>query len=87
MTAQQEIEEKRRSPRSKRMAPATIASPDGYSTIDCLVLDWSDGGARLRPADVMSCPDTFRLITRDGSSYVCTVAWRRGDSIGVTFTA
>lgn len=53
--------------------------------MDCVVLDLSDDGARIRPADALTCPDEFHLATKEGGRVTCKVAWRRNDLIGVLF--
>lgn len=78
--------ERRRYPRSKMIGTGQVAVGDGYVAMECVVLDWSDGGARLRPTDVVSCPDSFTLMTTTGQTRPCQVIWRRNDTLGVAFT-
>lgn len=52
---------------------------------DCIVKDISESGARLKVQNVVSVPDTFKLLISDGRSYDATVKWRRIDSVGVRF--
>jgi len=51
----------------------------------CVVLDISDGGAKLRPADTLHCPDRFSLKVGNQYARDCRVVWRRGRQIGVKF--
>jgi len=54
---------------------------------DCIVKDISDAGARLKVQNVVSVPETFKLLISDGRSFEATVKWRRIDSIGVRFAS
>lgn len=53
--------------------------------MDCVVLDWSDYGARIRPSDFDKCPDKFTLATTEGGRFDCFVVWRHDERIGVKF--
>ena len=64
--------------------------------IECTVLDLSTTGAKLKVAGVtrrafapsLELPETFRLlIPRDNIAMDCRLAWREGDTIGVSFTS
>lgn len=80
-----EVRERRQALRQKTTEPATIGVHKGSRSIDCVVLDWSDYGARIRPSDVAQCPDNFTLTTKDGGSFDCLVVWRHDERIGVKF--
>lgn len=77
--------ERRRQRRAKVIAPLSIVFDEGRCTIDCVAYDWTDKGAKLRPTDVVSCPDRFTLVKRSGESWPCRVIWRRNDYLGVEF--
>ncbi len=50
--------------------------------------DISDTGAKLRVAKGLAVPHHFDLLIEvDGLEAPCTVAWKRGEDIGVTFDA
>lgn len=51
----------------------------------CVLLDISNDGANLVPADMLSCPDRFLLKIADQPARSCKVIWRRATLIGVKF--
>jgi hypothetical protein len=77
--------EHRQHPRQRLLGPAKINVGGPDTLIDCVVVDWSEGGARLQFAHADRCPDRFTLITADGFSEYCEVAWRQDDTVGVRF--
>jgi hypothetical protein len=79
------VSERRRYPRKRTLQPANIVGADNESTMVCVVLDWSHGGARLHPDDPNGCPDHFTLVTQDGRWMACQVVWRQDGQIGVKF--
>lgn len=55
-------------------------------TLDGVVRDLSETGARLRIASSLPLPKVFRLIlAREGRCHEVEVVWRRGQEIGVAF--
>lgn len=77
--------ERRALDRRKILGSGVISFAGGTCAMDCIVLDRSEGGARIRPADVLTCPDEFLLATKQGGRVACEVLWRRADLIGVRF--
>ncbi len=77
--------ERRRSTRAKTIKKGQIVWQDGHCDMDCLILDLSDGGARLQPEDVLKCPERFTLKTLSGDIYHCRVARRTAKDLGVMF--
>lgn len=77
--------EKRRVHRTRVLKSATVVFNDGNCSMSCQVLDLSPAGARLRPADLQSCPKEFRLKFPNGSVHDCEVKWREGYILGVRF--
>lgn len=81
-------EDKRVAPRKRVLKGARIAFNERSSTLSCTVRDISDTGARLRVAQGQAVPSQFDLIIdADGFEAPCSVAWRRGEEVGVTFDA
>ena len=76
--------DRRRNPRYRTLKSGVIVSA-GYSDIKCQILDLSDGGARLMPADPVHCPKRFVLQPLAGPARECEVIWRRGPMIGVRY--
>ncbi|WP_295559492.1 PilZ domain-containing protein [uncultured Hyphomicrobium sp.] len=80
--------DKRGAPRKRVLKGAVIAFNDRTSTLSCAVKDISDTGARLKISKGVAAPGHFDLlIDIDGIEVPCTVVWRRGEEIGVTFDA
>ena len=57
----------------------------GYSAIDCVVLDISPQGARLRVGSWLGLPDSFQLRMENGAVHQARVRFRRIGEIGVEF--
>jgi hypothetical protein len=55
----------------------------------CRLVDISANGARLIVENVDNTPDSFNLLlSRFGRpQYRCNVVWKRGDEVGVEFSA
>jgi hypothetical protein len=85
LDANQVARERRQHPRIEVLNPAKILMPGHESPMVCLVVDWSLGGARLRPYEPERCPDHFQLHTQDGGESLCEVVWRRDGQLGVKF--
>lgn len=80
--------DKRGAVRKRVLKGATIAFNGRASTMSCTVKDISETGARLRVSKDVAVPSHFDLIIEmDGIEAPCTVAWRRGEEVGVTFDA
>jgi len=77
---------KRKSTRKRVLRGGLIIFNDRRSTLSCMVRDVSDTGARLRVAKDAAVPDRFDLlIDTDGLEAPCTIAWRKGEDVGVRF--
>jgi hypothetical protein len=66
--------------------PAWIAL-DIDKLIECVVLNISESGAKLKVIDNANIPDQFVLLfSKNGSPRrTCRVSWRTSDEIGVQF--
>ncbi len=84
-TADDGIEADRRgSLRRRVLKSGVIVGADG-DDMRCHVLNLSDTGALLMPADIAACPDEFILRLAAGPPQHCAVAWRKDATIGVRF--
>jgi two-component system cell cycle response regulator len=81
-------EEKRRAPRRRVLKDGKVITHKNCSVVDCCVRDLSETGARIRCQDQAAIPSEFRLLLpMDGIMRDARVVWRRGDDLGVQFTA
>jgi hypothetical protein len=64
---------------------ASIVFDAGRCTMTCHILDTSETGARIMPADVLHCPDQFVLRPLFGPERKCEIIWRRGTKIGIRY--
>jgi hypothetical protein len=79
------VNERRQFPRLRVMGVGKISVSEQEPSMDCIVLDWSHGGAQIRLVEPDKCPDKFTLFTKDGRITECLVVWRREAHIGVRF--
>ncbi|MFC7739160.1 PilZ domain-containing protein [Roseomonas sp. GCM10028921] len=56
------------------------------ATIDCVVVDLSEGGAQVDLAASISLPELVTLRTRSGGAYPARCRWTRGTRTGLEFT-
>ena len=75
--------ERRRASRMLVLKSAKIVFNDSHCSMDCRVCDLTEAGARLRPADILLCPEEFTPKLRHGAAYKCEVKWRKGRTLGV----
>lgn len=86
-TAEWGAVERRAHPRRRVLKNALIVFNHGQCTIKCQVLELSEGGARLVPADPLLCPNEFVLKPDIGESRECEIVWRKGTKVGVSYIA
>jgi len=77
--------DRRISPRRRVLKNALIVFQSGYCTLKCFILDLSDTGAQLMPADITQCPGEFVLKPQIGQQRDCEVVWRKGGVVGVRY--
>jgi len=78
--------EQRENARAHVLRRARIVFGGGYSAIDCVVLDTSPQGARLRVGSWLGLPDSFELRMANGTVHQAQVRFRRIGEIGVEFS-
>jgi PilZ domain len=66
--------------------PATIYDVGRHLERPCILVDVSDGGAKIAGVRAYTIPDEFRLRTPLGERRSCRVVWRTEDALGVEFT-
>jgi hypothetical protein len=57
----------------------------GSSVVDCIVLDVSEKGARVRLGAMMILPETVMLCLRGGVAFNAVTRWARGQEAGLEF--
>ena len=77
--------ERRQSRRAHVLRRARIVFRRGHSAIDCVVLDLSSGGARLRLGSWLGIPDRFELRIENGPTHEAEVRFRELELAGVRF--
>lgn len=77
--------ERRHAHRHRTLLGAQIIFRNSYCVIRGQILNISDTGALLRPADIGLCPEKFSLKPRFESARDCEVVWRGGEMLGVRY--
>ena len=79
------MDEKRSSPRQRVLKSALVVFNDGRSTINCVVRNLSETGAKIKVDDVVGIPQRFDLALPDTERRPCRVVWHAGAELGVVF--
>jgi PilZ domain-containing protein len=78
--------ERRALVRHKTFIKGRIYFNNRLSSLDCIVRDVSDGGARLQVPESVALPDAFELyLPSKDEHYRAQTHWRKGDQIGVSW--
>jgi hypothetical protein len=78
-------EVRRQFPRNHVLQRGQVVFRGGHCAIDCVVLDLSMGGAKLRVADWLGLPPKFELRIEQGQVRTAAVCHRDMTSTGVRF--
>ena len=78
-------EERRYASRNRVIKGGQIIYRAATCVMDCVILNLSDQGAALQPAETVHCPQTFVLQIHHGPRYRCEVCWRYRNKVGVRF--
>ena len=78
------MEDRRTSSRRKTLKVGMIITHDRFSTINCVVRNVSEFGARLEVETAVLLPRQFELLF-NGESRACEVAWKSQRHLGVRF--
>ena len=79
------MSDKRRFQRAHVLRRARIVFRRGYSAVDCVVLDLSAGGARLKVGEWLALPDRFELRIENGPARDAEVRYRAREMTGIRF--
>lgn len=82
------MNERRTASRKRSFLKGTVYFNGRLSSVDCVIRDFSDAGARLEFASIVTLPDGFELYipTRD-QTLDAHVRWRNDNEVGITFAA
>lgn len=78
-------EDRRNHPRNRVLQRGKIVYRNGHSVIDCVLLDLSAGGARLKLPSWLGVPDHFELRIEAGPSHDAAICHRGFEIGGVRF--
>ena len=79
-------QERRAHPRQKSFLQGRIYYNNRRATVDCIVRDITDHGARLKFSDSSVVPDAFELfIPNKQETFKAHAIWNNGTEVGVAF--
>jgi len=78
-------ENRRQHGRAHLLRRATIVFRRGFSSLDCVVLDLSPTGARIKLDAWLGLPERFELRIKNGPIREAVVRYRAADVAGVEF--
>ena len=80
------IPDDRAHPRVETRSKGRLLSLDGRCNYNCVVLDVSEGGARVSAIEFALVPTrVFLLLVKSGDTFECDVRWRREGQVGLAF--
>jgi len=80
------VDNRRRARRARTLLAGKIIAGNGLNVLDCMIRDFSSGGARVRISAATALPPKVSLLViKEGLLFEANVAWRRGDETGLTF--
>src|SRR5215210_6751216 len=78
--------ERRDDVRLRPLIAATIIYNNGQSTLNCVIRNFSETGAKLTVPAGIALPDRFDLVVpQKTKTYRAVLAWQRDNEIGVGF--
>lgn len=80
------MQDRRRTQRRKTYLGARVVFNHRQSTMDCLIRNMGDKGAKLVFTNAATLPDRFEVqVARLEKTLRARIAWRRQDELGITF--
>jgi hypothetical protein len=80
------IPDNRAHPRVETRLKGRLLSLDGRCNYNCVVIDVSEGGARVSTAEFGLVPTgVFLFLANSGDIFECDVRWRREGQVGLAF--
>ena len=80
------MNDKRHFERHKTLKGARITFHGGHSSIDCVVRNLSNGGARVMLESSIGIPDEVMLVINDGTQHQARIVRRKINELGLQFT-
>jgi hypothetical protein len=78
--------ERRKTDRARVIYGGTIAFNQRQSTLECVVHNYSDAGAKIALDSTALLPDRIELlVARKGRAYVANIVWRSETEAGLSF--
>ena len=79
--------EQRQDIRKRTFLKGRILFNKGASSMDCLIRDMSETGARLELSETSTLPEVFDLyIPQKDETFRASLRWRRDGGVGIVFT-
>jgi hypothetical protein len=70
--------------RKRTLLPGKVVTADGANVFDCVIIDTSETGARIRVGEYGEISKKLFLVQPElRTAYQATVAWRRDDVLGL----
>lgn len=80
------MNENRIAERTRTFLKGRIEYNNGQASMECLIRDLSETGARVAVSDSVTLPDHFRLFIPKTNRWMnAQTRWRRGGLIGISF--
>ena len=80
------MNDRRSSSRQKSFLQGRIYYNNRRSTVDCLIRDYSETGAKLKFSEAITVPEAMELyIPNREAMHRARVEWRYGNEMGVSF--
>jgi len=79
------MNEQRQFERHKTLKGARISFHEGHSTIDCVVRNLSESGARVMVETTVGIPDEVTLVVNDGTHHQAKIVRRKINELGLQF--
>ena len=81
-----EAQKRRRLRRKQASHDGRLVFGANYDHLDCVIRDFSDGGARVWVSDADAVPENVTLLEPNNlMAYDATATWRCGNLIGLSF--
>jgi hypothetical protein len=78
--------ERRAVERRRSFKGALLRFNGGYGALECLVRNFSAGGARLSFGEATAVPPRFELkVNQESAWHRAAVKWRKGNEVGVAY--